>query len=536
MKKKQQTTVRELVLTSLGATRNAPGDIEVTGVEATGWIGELLTNLKSEANYEALEPPNAFTGQLRAYQLRGYSWMAFLRRWGLGACLADDMGLGKTVQALVLIRKAWEESRQPTLLVCPTSVIGNWQREASRFVPDLPVHIHHGGDRPTGKKFQRLVKDSGLVLTSYALLHRDSELLGQVSWSNAILDEAQNIKNPETKQSRAARSMKANFRIALTGTPVENHVGDLWAIMDFLNPGLLGNRTDFRRRYFLPIQTRQDPDATAKLKRATGPFILRRLKTDKSVIADLPEKVEMKVFCRLTKEQASLYQAAVDDAMSPIESADGIARRGQVLALLLRLKQICNHPAHYLADGSPLPKRSGKLNRLTELLDEIRDAGERVLIFSQFTEMGVMLQRHVQESFGKEALFLHGAVTRKGRDELVRRFQSDEGPWAFVLSLKAGGTGLNLTNANHVIHFDRWWNPAVEDQATDRAFRIGQKRNVMVHKFICSGTLEERIDMTIDRKKDVAGRVIGSGEQWLTDLSNRELRDILALSDDAVED
>jgi SNF2 family DNA or RNA helicase len=263
---------------------------------------------------------------------------------------------------------------------------------------------------------------------------------------------------------------------------------------------------------------------------------LRRLKTDKSVISDLPDKVEMKVFCRLTKEQASLYQAAVDDAMHPIESAEGIERRGIILALLLRLKQICNHPAHYLADGSPLPKRSGKLNRLTELLEEIREAGERVLIFSQFTEMAGLLQAHVQETFGKEALFLHGAVSRKGRDELVRRFQSDDGPWAFILSLKAGGTGLNLTNANQVIHFDRWWNPAVEDQATDRAFRIGQKRNVVVHKFICSGTLEERIDTTIDRKKDVAGRVVGSGEQWLTDLSDRELRDILTLSDDAVED
>ncbi len=345
-----------------------------------------------------------------------------------------------------------------------------------------------------------------------------------------MLDEAQNIKNPETRQSSAARSLPAGFRIALTGTPVENNVGDLWSIMEFLNPGLLGSRAGFKRDFYMPIQEGRDPEAASRLKKITGPFILRRLKTDKSIIADLPDKHEMKVFCTLTKEQASLYAAVVKESIDAIERAEGMKRKGIVLATLARLKQVCNHPAQFLGDNSPLPDRSGKLARLTEMLEEAIAAGDRALVFTQFAEMGELLRRHLQETFGREALFLHGAVPKKHRDRMVERFQEEpEGPPVFILSLKAGGTGLNLTRASHVFHYDRWWNPAVENQATDRAFRIGQKRNVQVHKFLCAGTLEEKIDEMIERKKEIAAGVVGAGEGWLTELSTAQLKELLTL-------
>jgi SNF2 family DNA or RNA helicase len=415
------------------------------------------------------------------------------------------------------------------------SVVGNWKKEAERFTPELPVLVHHGLKRTKGAGFAKQAGQHALVLTSYALLQRDLELLQQVDWAGVVLDEAQNVKNPETKQARAARSLGAGYRIALTGTPVENHVGDLWSIMEFLNPGFLGSRTEFRRNYFVPIQALRDPGAAERLKRLTGPFVLRRLKTDKSVIADLPDKLEMKVFCNLTKEQASLYAAVVKEAEEAMAEAEGIRRKGLILGVLSKLKQVCNHPAHFLGDNSPLPGRSGKLARLTEMLEEVLEAGDRALIFTQFTEMGDLIQRHLQETFGREVPFLHGGVSRKQRDRLVERFQNgDDGPRLFLLSLKAGGTGLNLTAANHVFHFDRWWNPAVENQATDRAFRIGQRRNVQVHKFLCVGTLEEKIDEMIERKKEIAGRTVGAGEGWLTELSNEQLKDLFALRQEAL--
>jgi len=414
-------------------------------------------------------------------------------------------------------------------------VVGNWKKEAERFTPELPVLIHHGLQRTKGAAFAKLAERHALVLTSYSLLHRDLGILQKVAWAGVVLDEAQNIKNPETKQAKAARSLPAAYRIALTGTPVENHVGELWSIMEFLNPGFLGNQADFRRRFFVPIQAQRDAEAVQRLQRLTGPFVLRRLKTDKTIIADLPDKLEMKVFCNLTKEQASLYAAVVEEAEQAITGAEGIQRKGLVLATLSKLKQVCNHPAHFLGDNSPLPGRSGKLARLTEMLEEVLEAGERALVFTQFTEMGALLQRHLQDTYGHEVLFLHGGVSQKARDRLVERFQDEAaGPRVFLLSLKAGGTGLNLTAANHVFHFDRWWNPAVENQATDRAFRIGQKRDVQVHKFLCVGTLEEKIDDMIERKKDVAGRVVGAGENWLTELSDTELRDLFALRQDAL--
>jgi len=532
-----ERTVRDIVQMALGAAQEVEG-IEFDGVEASGWIETLLKQLDGRTAFEEIAAPKAFSGTLRPYQVRGYSWLSFLRQWGLGACLADDMGLGKTIQALALIQRDWQSNgKQPVLLVCPTSVVNNWQKEAARFTPELPIMIHHGIDRKKGSAFKKEALKNAIVVTSYGLLQRDIKVLKELSWAGVVLDEAQNIKNPETKKSRAARYLKADYRIALTGTPVENNVGDLWSILEFLNPGLLGTQAEFKRSFFIPIQAWHDDKAAERLKRLTGPFILRRLKTDKSIISDLPDKMEMKVYCSLTKEQASLYQAVLEESEEALESSENIKRKGVILAVLSKLKQVCNHPAQFLGDNSVITGRSGKLARLTEMLEEIIEVGDRALLFSQFTEMGKILQRYLQETFGREVLFLHGGVTKKKRDRMVEQFQEENNaPPIFILSLKAGGTGLNLTNANHVFHFDRWWNPAVENQATDRAFRIGQTRNVQVHKFVCAGTLEEKIDEMIERKKEIAEKVVGTGEGWLTELSNDELKNILTLRHDAVRE
>ena len=373
-----------------------------------------------------------------------------------------------------------------------------------------------------------------MVISTYGLARRDVDDLVQVPWSDVILDEAQNIKNPQAKQTQAIRKLPAANRIALTGTPVENRLSELWSIMQFLNPGFLGSQAGFRQSFALPIERYQDKAATERLKGLVGPFILRRLKTDPTIIQDLPDKLEMKVYCNLTAEQATLYEAVVKESLERITSAEeGIERRGVVLGSLTRLKQVCNHPAQFLGDGSALPGRSGKLDRLGEMLEEALSVGDRALVFTQFAEMGHMLQGYLQSLFGVEVLFLHGGTPQKQRDRMVARFQQERGgPPIFILSLKAGGTGLNLTAANHVFHFDRWWNPAVENQATDRAFRIGQTRDVQVHKFLCAGTLEERIDEMIESKKALAESVVGAGEGWLTELSTDELRDIMSLRRD----
>ncbi len=539
LEKQQSQTLsgRELLGLALGAERQF-GGLQIETVETDGWLRDLLDTLGGRREFELVAPPQSFTGQLRPYQQRGLSWLAFLRQWGLGACLADDMGLGKTVQTLALLQREREAGeRRPVLLVCPTTVVNNWRKEAIKFTPELPVLIHHGADRHRRAGFAEVASEHALVVSSYGLLHRDSDQLQQIEWAAVILDEAQNIKNPQTRQFKAARALKADFRIALTGTPVENHVGDLWALMDFLNPGLLGNQNAFRQNFYRPIQIWRDAGRAARLKTLTGPFMLRRLKTDRSIIGDLPDKIESREFCTLSREQATLYQAVLDDLRQRLEQVEGMERRGLVLATLSKLKQVCNHPAHFLRDGSALAGRSGKLARLEELLREIGENRERALVFTQFAEMGSLLQRHLQELFGEEVFFLHGGVARKRRDEMVERFQQDErAPAIFVLSLKAGGTGLTLTRANHVVHFDRWWNPAVEDQATDRAFRIGQHRNVQVHKLVVAGTLEERIDEMIERKTEVAAAVVGSGEGWLTELSNDALRDLLRLGAEALGD
>jgi len=532
----EELAARDVLRMALGATEHT-GALPFEGVVAGGWVDELLQRLQDHAKIEQLASPQGFSGSLRPYQVRGLSWLAFLGQWGLGACLADDMGLGKTIQMLAMVQRTWESNgKRPTLLVCPTSVVGNWQKEAARFTPDLPVMLHHGGERSKGEEFARQASRHALVISSYALLYRDAEDLQSINWSGVVLDEAQNVKNPQTRQAQAARSLHSDYRVALTGTPVENNVGDLWSIMEFLNPGLLGSQASFKRTFFVPIQANRDPRAADTLKRLTGPFILRRLKTDRSIISDLPEKLEMKVFCNLTREQASLYAAVTEETEKALAGAEGIERRGLVLATLSKLKQVCNHPAQLLGDGSPLPGRSGKLARLTEMVDELLAVGDRALVFSQFAEMGGMIRRHLQGQLGCEVLFLHGAVPQKQREAMVERFQTEDGPPVFVLSLKAGGSGLNLTAANHVFHFDRWWNPAVENQATDRAFRIGQTKNVQVHKFLCVGTLEERLDEMIEQKKEVAEWVVGTGEGWVTELSNDELKELFALRESAVGD
>ncbi len=534
-----QMELGEAMRLGLGGQEPAVG-LPVVGVVAEGRLNDLLQRLSDDVQLTPLKPPRAFQGKLRPYQVKGLSWLVFLKEFGLGACLADDMGLGKTIQLIALLlheRKNKKAKPGPTLLICPMSVVGNWQREVERFAPSLRVMVHHGPNRLTGRTFKREAKKNDLVLSTYALAYRDQETFSAVHWENIGLDEAQNIKNPSAKQTQAIRKLKANHRIALTGTPVENRLSELWSIMEFLNPGYLRSAKDFRTNFALPIEKYRNPQRAQSLRRIIQPFVLRRLKTDPKVIKDLPKKMEMKVFCNLTSEQASLYEAVVKEMLEKIENSEGIERKGLVLATLMKLKQICNHPALFLQDGSILLGRSGKLKRLEEMLEVVLAEEDKALIFTQFSSMGGILHRYLQEKLGCEVIFLYGSTPKRQRDNMVERFQNDRrGPSLFILSLKAGGLGLNLTAANHVFHFDRWWNPAVENQATDRAFRIGQTKNVEVHKFVCIGTLEERIDQMIELKKELAEKIIGAGEGWLTELSTNQLREVFTLSKEAVSD
>ncbi len=536
-----QLPLRDALGLMLGTQTEIDG-LDVTEVKLDSVLQDLMEALTRGERLETLPPPPGFVGQLRPYQVRGYSWLAFLQRWGFGACLADDMGLGKTIQAIALLLHDADRQPdgQPSLVICPTSVVGNWQREVARFGPDLRVMVHHGAGRAEGAGFVAQTQQNDLVISTYGLVRRDIKDLTRVHWRNIILDEAQNIKNPLTKQARAVRQLLGSNRIALTGTPIENHLTELWSILSFLNPGYLGSNDSFRRKFALPIERYQDQTAAERLRTLVRPFVLRRLKTDPLVIQDLPDKFESKVYCNLTREQATLYEAVVRDAMEALRAVDHdgtpIQRRGIVLAMLTRLKQVCNHPTLYLGDGSETTGRSGKLNRLCEMLEEALAVGDRALIFTQFAQMGFLLQRHLRETFGQDVFLLHGGTPQKQRDRMLQAFQEQpDSPALFVLSLKAGGTGLNLMRANHVFHYDRWWNPAVENQATDRAYRIGQTRDVQVHKFICLGTLEERIDMLIESKSALAESVVGVGEESVTELSTDELYDLLALRREAVE-
>ena len=531
---RRRANLREVVRIAIGAVE-VPHEFDFDGVAADGRIGNLLARLTDRAEFAALAPPQGLEGSLRPYQLTGYSWLAFLQRWGLGACLADDMGLGKTIQTLALLQRDYRQgNRSPVLVICPTSVVFNWKLEAERFTPQLPMLVHHGPDRAREEGFAAAAARQAIVVTSYDLLRRDVDFLARVRWGGVVLDEAQNVKNPDTGRARAARRLESDYRIALTGTPVENHVGELWSLMEFLNPGLLGSRRQFRERFQQPIQRHGDRSAVARLGRITRPFILRRLKSDRAVISDLPEKIESKEFCALSLEQARIYAEIAREAQGSIESAAGMRRRGRILKAIVRLKQVCDHPALLPGEQDQGPTRSGKLIRLSQMLEEVLDAGGSALVFSQFVKMGRIIERQVREQFDCPVRFLHGGVGRRRRQRMVDEFQSGSEPAVFVLSLKAGGLGLNLTAANHVFHYDRWWNPAVENQATDRAFRIGQTRGVQVHKMICAGTLEEKIDALLERKLAVTESVIGSGEDWLTELSDRELRRVLELGREAL--
>ncbi len=515
--------------------------VPITEVTASGWAADLLDRAREPV---AVAAPVGLKAQLRPYQERGLAWLAAMSRMGCGAILADDMGLGKTVQVLALLvheretAEAAAEPPGPTLLVCPMSVVGNWQREAERFAPDLRVWVHHGAGRRAGAELGETVAAADLVVTTYALLARDAEELGRQHWARVVLDEAQHIKNAGTRQARAARSLRARHRLALTGTPVENRLEELRSIMDFAMPKVLGSPQSFRARFAVPIERERDQNAISRLRWLTQPFVLRRVKTDPTVISDLPEKFEMTVRANLTVEQAALYQAVVDDMLAKIKDAKGMARKGAVLGALTRLKQVCNHPAHFLADGSSVlhrgAHRSGKLALVEDVLEAVLADGEKALLFTQFREFGELVAPYLVERFGAEIPFLHGGVPKKKRDAMVTRFQAPDGPPLMLLSLKAGGTGLNLTAANHVVHLDRWWNPAVENQATDRAFRIGQRRDVQVRKLVCVDTIEERIDEMINGKRQLADLAVGAGENWITELSTDELRDLFALGAAAV--
>ncbi len=524
----------------------------------------MMDRLNDTSALVPIENPDKFEGQLREYQKRGVSWLSYLESLGLNGCLADDMGLGKTVQVIARLlheeeqvskeqankrqkqtakttKKATKKATNipPTLLVAPTSVVGNWYREIQKFAPHLAAMVHHGSDRTKNKKsFKDLCKRNHLVITSFALARRDADLIESITWHRIVLDEAQNIKNPKAAQTKAILRLSAQHRLALTGTPIENRLLDLWSIFNFLNPGYLGKESQFRKNFELPIQRNNDRTQSMVLKKLVEPFILRRVKTDESIIKDLPSKVEQKLYCNLTKEQASLYEATVRDVEKQLKDAEGIQRKGLILSTLMKLKQICNHPAQFLQDGSDFTtRRSQKLSRLSDMVAEAIADGDSLLVFTQFKEIGDALDTYLHQTFHYNTYYLHGGTSRKKRDRMMAEFQAPEtGPSIFILSLKAGGVGITLTKANHVFHFDRWWNPAVEDQATDRAFRIGQKKNVFVHKFVSTGTLEERIDQMIEDKKKLAGTIVGSDESWLTELDNDAFKRLIALNKSAIMD
>jgi SNF2 family DNA or RNA helicase len=586
VKKKRdgRITLADAFRTAFTANKAETG-LNVIGLTGTSWIEQLLEQAPGKS-IEAIAQPESFVGDLRPYQLRGLHWLTFLDRLGLGACLADDMGLGKTIQLIALLLHERERRVQgsgvrvqehaasaaehspspgtpgegrgggsspssilhspsssspplgPTLLFAPTSVVGNWLRELERFAKPLKVLIHHGPDRLSGDAFAAEAKTCDVVVTSYSLAHRDKEELARVPWHRIALDEAQKIKNPAAAATVAIRSLYAPHRVALTGTPIENHLSELWSIMQVLNPGLLGTAADFREKFAVPIEKLGEKDRAHQLRQMIRPFILRRTKADPTIAGDLPEKLEMKVFCNLTAEQAALYERFVNDSLRQIDSASGIRRRGLILATLTRLKQICDHPGLLDKDpgGTALDHRSGKCERLLDMAEELLEEGDAALVFTQYREMGHLLERAIKSRLGKDTFFLHGGTPAKTRDQMIQDFQA-QGPGApkiFLLSLRAGGLGLNLTAANHVFHYDRWWNPAVEAQATDRAHRVGQTRTVQVHKFVCIGTMEERIDRLLSEKQALADQIVGSGDEWLTNLSTDQLREYLTLSKEAV--
>jgi SNF2 family DNA or RNA helicase len=512
-------TAIDALAAALGGTLTV--DDETVAAVPSGSLAAVADRLRAAPR--ELAEPEGFTGVLRTYQRRGLAWLVEMTALGLGGILADEMGLGKTIGVIALHLHRQQSGRiGPLLVVCPASLLGNWEREFNRFAPTARVRRYHGGARHLDD-----LAAGEVVLATYGIARRDRETLASVPWDLVVADEAQHAKNPRARIARAMRMLPAGARVALTGTPIENRLSELWAILDWTTPGLLGSLDAFRRDVAVPIERYRDPDATARLARLVHPFVLRRRKADPDVAPELPAKTETDLVVPMSEEQVTLYEAVVRETMAEIAASDGIARRGLVLKLLTALKQICNHPAQYLRQSGPLAGRSGKLEGFDELIDVIVAEGEAVLVFSQYVAMARLLERHLERA-GVATLFLHGQVPPRRRDDLVARFQAGEVP-VFLLSLRAGGVGLNLTQATHVIHYDRWWNPAVEDQATDRAHRIGQTAAVQIHRLISEGTVEDRIATLIEAKRELAEAVVGTGERWLSELSDDELADLVEL-------
>ncbi|OED34749.1 hypothetical protein AB834_06090 [PVC group bacterium (ex Bugula neritina AB1)] len=516
--------------------------LDIVSINYDKNLQTILASFNEPETLKMLEAPDLFKGDLRPYQTVGLSWLMFLQKVGLGGCLADDMGLGKTIQLIAFFLKdkelAGSEEVDPTLVLCPMSIMSNWKNEIKKFAPHLRVMIHHGTQRLNHEDFVEKVKDCDVVITTYALVDPELDKLHAVNWRRIVLDEAQNIKNNHTKQTQAIKKLRSLNKVAVTGTPLENRLLEIWSIIDFLNPGYLGSEKYFKQKYSTPIERLNDQKASTKLKQIIRPMVLRRLKTDARIIKDLPDKIESKELCYLTAEQVSLYESVFNNMLNVIDNYDGIQRRGVILSVLVKLKQICNHPAQYLKEDSFLHARSGKVNRLYEILKEIIAEGDKTLIFTQFSNMGHLLQKDCERVLNRKVLFLHGVTTYSQRNEMVESFQKKDSDCPiFILSLKAGGLGLNLTSANHVFHFDRWWNPAIENQATDRAFRIGQKKTVHVYKLLCQGTVEERIDDMIDRKKEIAEMVLENeaSKDWITTLSTEDLKKLFQLKAEVVD-
>ena len=517
--------------------------LPIVQLNTSGWLERFLNPRKYPL--PDMDEPKSFFGSLRPYQKQGLAWLSLLMNAGISSCLADDMGLGKTIQLIALLLHEREQmeanSPLPTLLVVPMSILANWQHECSIFAPSLKLYLHHGTSRLQGKELIDKASKVDLFVTTYSIVTRDEAILSQIKFSRIVLDEAQNIKNIETKQTQALKRlsrkcslsefpMPSCHRLALTGTPLENHLDELWSIFDFLIPGLLGGLQDFRRNFSIPIERYRDKQSAQNLARIIQPFVLRRLKNDPQIISDLPEKIEMLVYTSLTDEQSALYQKTLEQMLPQVSQAEGIHRKGLVLSTITKLKQICNHPSLFLKEQNNIKDRSGKLQRLEELLEELLAESDKALIFTQYAQMGALLRPYLQDRFDTEVLFLHGGLNKLARDKMIEKFQSPDGPSIFLLSLKAGGFGLNLTQANQVIHFDQWWNPAVQEQATDRAYRIGQKRSVQVRKFICQGTLEEKIHEMLNVKKDLAETIVGSTKNMVLQLSTEDLHEMLKLS------
>ena len=496
-------------------------------ISITDEVRNIIRDLTSN---DDVPLPKGLIADLRPYQQRGFSWMYKNSRIGFGSIIADDMGLGKTLQVIAIILKMKEDKaindKHKALVVVPTGLLTNWKSEIEKFAPSITTHIHHGSNRDIDNF------DADVMLTTYGVLRSDHSTLKKKKWQVMIIDEAQNIKNQDTAQSKAIKSIPASTKIAMSGTPVENRLTEFWSIMDFANKGYLGNVKSFKTEYANPIQIFNDEGVANRFKKITSPFMMRRMKSDKSIISDLPDKLEQNQYAILSKQQAALYEKTMMAAMAEIEgisSNDGqslFKRQGLVLQMILALKQICNHPTNFLKNGNLDPMLSGKMELLLELLSSIIEAGEKVLIFTQFKEMGDLLQKFITDKFGEEPMFYHGGCSVNERQQMVERFQNNRADKIFLLSLKAAGTGLNLTAASHVIHYDLWWNPAVENQATDRAYRIGQKNNVMVHRFITKDTFEEKIDAMIQQKKMLADMTVATGENWIGKLSNKELREL----------